>query len=290
MMILPTLLLLAVALGTASMIQSPAKRTVEKRRARDLKTRPQVRTVFPPEADLRALGRSYIKRPIHPLIILPDGTILDGECRFRGVMLENPDHEMDVIAVGQVPTDGEIVELQMISALHSTTLTPHDQAVACKQWMEHHPGASAKLLAEKIDRDPSMVMRLLSLWNTIPEVQKAAEEAKIGPSDWYSMSLASAEQMAGLLAFKLSGASSKELAAQSLKIRNGKEAEAVKASKVKCILPSGVQILVTGDGITLDDSIEALGEAIKEMKRCRDLGYTAKTFAAAMADRAKKGG
>ena len=34
--------------------------------------------------------------------------------------------------------------------------------------------------------------------------------------------------------------------------------------------------------------IEALGEAIREMKRARELGYTAKTFAAAMKDKAKK--
>jgi hypothetical protein len=41
--------------------------------------------------------------------------------------------------------------------------------------------------------------------------------------------------------------------------------------------------------VSLDESIEALGEVIKEMKRARDLGYTAKTFAAAMKDKSKRG-
>jgi len=58
---------------------------------------------------------------------------------------------------------------------------------------------------------------------------------------------------------------------------------------VRCQLPSGVQIVVSGEGVSLEDAIEALGEAIKEMKRARDLGYTAKTFAAAMKDKSKKG-
>ncbi|HEY7314604.1 MAG TPA: hypothetical protein VH643_34970, partial [Gemmataceae bacterium] len=65
------------------------KKSVEKRRARFLKTRPQVRKTFPPEADLRSLARSVMKQQMHPLIILPDDTVLDGECRLRGLMLEN---------------------------------------------------------------------------------------------------------------------------------------------------------------------------------------------------------
>jgi hypothetical protein len=56
------------------------------------------------------------------------------------------------------------------------------------------------------------------------------------------------------------------------------------------MLLSGVSVVVSGAGVSLDESIEALGEAIKEMKRARDLGYTAKTFAAAMKDRSKAGG
>src|SRR5260370_52858 len=58
------------------------KKSVEKRRARVLKTRPQVRKTFPSEAELRSLARSVMKRQLHPLIIMPDDTILDGECRW----------------------------------------------------------------------------------------------------------------------------------------------------------------------------------------------------------------
>jgi hypothetical protein len=49
-----------------------------------------------------------------------------------------------------------------------------------------------------------------------------------------------------------------------------------------------VSVVVAGEGVSLDESIEALTEANKEMKRARDLGYTAKTFAAAMKDKSNK--
>jgi len=69
--------------------------------------------------------------------------------------------------------------------------------------------------------------------------------------------------------------------------RNGEQAT-VRVQRVKCALPSGITVVVSGEGVSLDESIEALTETIKEMKRARDLGYTAKTFAAAMKDKSKK--
>jgi ParB family chromosome partitioning protein len=62
----------------------------------------------------------------------------------------------------------------------------------------------------------------------------------------------------------------------------------VKVNRLKCILPSGVQIVVSGKSVSLDQSIEALTEAIREMKRAKEQGFTSKTFAAAMKDRAAR--
>ncbi len=87
---------------------------------------------------------------------------------------------------------------------------------------------------------------------------------------------------------KLNGSSRDSIEAARRKTRSG-GTPAVKVARVKCPLPNGINVVVSGEGVSLDESIEALGEAIKEMKRARDLGYTAKTFAAAMRDRAKAG-
>ncbi len=264
------------------------KKAVEKRRTRILKTRPQVRKSFPPEADLRSLARSVMKRQLHPIIILPDDTILDGECRWRGLMLENPDFEVDVIVVDRELAVGEVCELQLISAMHSTSLSPFDQALACKEWLDQNPGATAKELAGKIDRDASMLTRLNSLWKTVPAVQKAAEESKIGPKAWYQISLLPPAEQSDLLEMYLAGTPAGQIAEFCRKKRTSAE-PAVKLSRIKAVLPSGVSIVASGKALTLDDLIESLGEAQREAKKAREQGLDARTFQAVLRDKAKKG-
>lgn len=268
------------------------KRAVEKRRANTLKTRPQVRKTFPPEAELRALARSVMKQQIHPLIVLHPDILLDGECRWRGVMLENPEFELDCIVVEKEPTPAEITEMQLVSGLHSNALTPHDQAVACRDWLNLTPGATTGDLAAKIDRDPSMVVKLVSLFKTIPAVQKAAAEGKVGPKAWYQISLLPEADQQGLLEMYLSGMPASQVEQISRDKRRARPApatDAARVQRVKCDLPGGMSVVVSGQAVSLEESIEALGNAIKEMKRARELGYTAKTFAAAMRDKAKVG-
>ncbi len=264
------------------------KKSIEKRRARILKTRPQVRKSFPPEADLRSLARSVMKRQLHPFIIFADDTILDGECRWRGLMLENPDFEVDVIVVDHELSTVEVCELQLISAMHSTSLSPFDQALACKEWLDQNPGATAKELAGKIDRDASMLTRLNSLWKTIPAVQKAAEESKIGPKAWYQISLLPPAEQSGLLEMYLAGTPAGQIAEFCRKKRTSAE-PAVKLSRIKAVLPSGVSIVASGKALTLDDLIDSLGEAQREAKKAREQGLDARTFQAVLRDKARKG-
>lgn len=264
------------------------KRAVEKRRARVLKTRPQVRKSFPPEPELRALARSVMKRQLHPLIILPDDTILDGECRYRGLMLENPEFELDVIVVDRELTRAEVCELQMISAMHSTSLSAFDQALACKEWTEQNSGATAKQLAEKIDRDPSMLTRLTSLWKTIPEVIKAAEEGKIGPKAWYAISQLPAPEQAGLLEKHLAGAPASEIAEFSRKKRTAATAT-VKLKRVKIAMPLGATLVLTGAEMSLDDVVEALEFALSAARRAHKENLDVKTAEKVWRDKAKAG-
>jgi len=289
---LPSLILLLgmVAPMALPVNGQPIKKAVEKRRARMLKTRPQVRKTFPAESDLRALARSVIKRQLHPFIILPDDIILDGECRWRGLMLENPDFEVDVIVVDRELTPAEVCELQMISAMHSTSLSAYDQALACKEWMEQNPGATAKELAAKIDRDGSLLTRLLALWKTIPSVVKAAEEGKIGLKAWYSISLLPEADQSGMLEMHLAGMPTAQIVELSRKKRQPASAGAtLKVNRIKCEVPGkGATVVVSGEAISLDDMIEAMVELTKLAKRESEKGLDAKTFERVCKDLAKK--
>lgn len=261
------------------------KRAVEKRRARDLKVRANARKTFPPEAELRALARSVMKRQIHPLIILPDNTLIDGECRYRGLMLEAPDFEADVIVADRELTPVEITEMQLVSALHSTSLTLYDQAVACKEWLDQNQGATAKELAEKIDRDASMVSKLLSLWKTTPEVIKAAQEGKIGVRAWHQISLVPTSEMGELLAMYGAGMSADQVASISRAKRNAKP-EGRRVSKIKCPMQRAV-VQVSGDDLSLSDLIEILTDLLKQAKKGHEDGMDAKAFMALLAARNK---
>ncbi|WP_020472422.1 ParB/RepB/Spo0J family partition protein [Zavarzinella formosa] len=266
----------------------PLKRTVEKRRARDLKARPQVRRTFPAEEILRNLARSVLTRQLHPLIIMPGDIILDGEGRWRGMMLESPDFEFDVICVDRELTPSEIGELQLISAMHSTALNPFDQSVAIRDWLAQNAGSTAKELAIKIDLGQAMISKLNSLWGTIPSVIKAAEEGKIGPSAWYQMSLLPQSEQNGLLQMHLSGLPSAQIAEAVRKARQpAKPASTVKLSRIRLPLPTGCVVLVTGEEMDGDGLVDALSSALEAAKKGNKEGIDVKTLSRVLADKAK---
>lgn len=264
------------------------KRAIEKRRARDLKPKPQVRKSFPAEEVLRQLAKSVIKGQIHPLIVW-ENIILDGECRWRGMMLENPDFEFDVIPVDRDLSASEICLLQLNSSNHSNLLSAYDLAAGCKALMDQSPGATAKEISEKIDMDQTRLSKHLSLWKTIPPVIKAAEEGKIGVTDWHEISKHPEAAQAGLLAFKLSGATRDQL------VKAGKNPPAkttssltVKLSRARYPVGStGVVVTVSGPDMTLSQYIESLQAALDAARKSSRENLDIRTAERVWRDRAK---
>jgi hypothetical protein len=264
-------------------------RTVEKRKARDLMARTQVRRTFPPEGELGALARSVQRRQIHPLIVLAPApnVILDGECRWRGMMTLDPEFEFDVIVVDREMTPAEITEMQLVSALHSTSLGAYDQAVACREWLEQS-GATATELAEKIDRDPSTITRLNSLWKTVPAVVEAAAAGRIGPKAWYQLSLLPDADQEKLLSMYLSGMPAAHIESIGKQKRRATAAKpSARLSRVRVQLPGKVSVVLSGADLSLDDVAEALSEAQREVRKARDQGIDVKAFNAVQTSKAK---
>lgn len=238
------------------------------------------------EAALRALGESLKERQNDPVQAKPDGTLIDGERRVRAAKIANLER-LDAIITDAALTDSQIQLVRLTSFFHREGLAAADQWCACKQILELNPGWLAKDLAEHLHVDPSMVTRLLSPSKCTQSWQEALREGKAGISDVYAASKLPESEQAELLALKLSGASRDAIEKAGRKKRLA-EVPAAKTNRLKCLLPSGVQIVLSGINVSLDESIDALTEAIREMKRARELGYTAKTFAAAMKDKARK--
>jgi ParB/RepB/Spo0J family partition protein len=241
--------------------------------------------------DLELLGQDMKRRGVLvPLLVRRNGEvylIADGHRRLAAALLAGIDR-LPCIVLDKDVTETQVREIQLVTQLHSQALTPYEVYAGCKSWLTLHVGAANKELATAISRTESYVAKLLSLDRCIPAVKEAAAQGKLGLGDWYALSKAPESEQAALLATKLNGASRDELESKSRQARNGSK-PMVRVARIKCALPSGITVVVSGEGVSLDESIEALSEAIKEMKRARDLGYTAKTFAAAMKDKANHG-
>jgi ParB/RepB/Spo0J family partition protein len=137
--------------------------------------------------ELRELHDSLGKKQWVPLLAKPDGIIIDGWRRWCAALLDGKPECLDVIITDEKLTPAAIKEIQLVTALHRTDLTPYEQFLGCRDWLALNPGVTAKDLATRIDRDPSTIVRILSLSKCIPLVQLAAADGKLGPSEWYAI-------------------------------------------------------------------------------------------------------
>ena len=250
------------------------------------KTNPQVRKTFDP-AELRPLGRSMRGGQLQPLLAKADGTVIAGGRRLGAAKLEGLE-SLQVIITDEPLSDTQIKIIQLAENLHRADLTGHEKWLACSELMCINPRWQLKDLAEHLKFDQSYVTRLLSPSRCIPEAQEALAAGKIGISHCYSLSKADAKEQQRLLALALDGASRDQIEQQGRKERNG-SAPAVRLSRCKLSLSSGVNVTVSGEELSLDELIDALGEAQKEAKKARDQSLDVKTFQAVMRDKAKAG-
>jgi ParB family chromosome partitioning protein len=241
------------------------------------------------EADLRSLGESMLSLgQLQPVGAKPDGLLLWGERRFRAAQLVGM-KELSVILTERSLSETEIRLIQLTENIHRSDLRDIEKTRACEELLRLNAGWTNKDLAAHLKLGESTITKYLAPLKCIAEVQEALESGALGITAAYEISRVAPEQQAEMLALKLSG-TSRDALAQRVRSRKSQSKPQVRVKRIVCPLPKGISITLSGSELSLDESIEALGEAIREMKRARELGYTAKTFAAAMKDKAKKEG
>jgi ParB/RepB/Spo0J family partition protein len=246
------------------------------KRLGELKRRP-IRLDSGTEAELIALAESWLKLPIHPIIVRPDGTVADGNRRLDGLVRKGVT-EVEVFITDENLTDDKMDEIALLSAVHRKGLSDYERVQAMKRLAAAHSEWSKKRLAEHLDMDPSMVTKMLPTGELIPAAEDAFKARQIGIGDRYNISLLPIGEQEALLARKLSGASRDVLAHEGRQRRNGdRPAPAVRTAKIKCPLPSGQVVTVAGRDLSLEEAIESLGEALKQMKAALAKGLNART-------------
>ncbi len=236
------------------------------------------------EAALRSLGESLKVRQNDPVQAKPDGTLIDGERHWRAAGLAGLE-KLDVIITDAALSETEINIVRLTSFFHRQDLNAYEQWQACEQLLSLNSGWLAKDLAEHLHIDRSMVTRLLSPSKCILAWQEALKERKVGITDVYAASKRPESEQVDLLAMKLSGASRDAIEKVG---RNKRTATPpVKANKLNCLLPSGMQVMISGKSVSLDEVIDALSEVLKSARKAREDGLTAKSWTAAMKDKAR---
>jgi ParB/RepB/Spo0J family partition protein len=247
----------------------------------------QPRKAFP-EDDLRRLGASLRKKQLHPLLVTPANIIVDGERRWRAARLAGLD-ALDAVVVPEGTSPAEALEIQLVAALHRAHLTAFEQASGYRDWLAHNPAATAKDLAARIDRDPSLVTKYLAVFDCVPAVQEAAAAEKIGPSQWYPIAQLPTAEQPEVLAMHLVAQLSRALAqlSRARKAAGRTIAPAVKRPRVAVPLPGGVRVVLSGADLALSDVITALAAALEAARRASRDGLDVRTAEKVWADKAK---
>ena len=241
------------------------------------------------ELTVPAQGASCSSGRTFPLLARPEGAIIDGFRRWCAAKLDGKPEKLDVIITDEPLTPAQIKEIQLVTSLHRADLKPYEQFVGCRDWLALNTGATVAELAAKISRDPSMLTRILSLSNCIPDVQAAAAENKLGPSEWYAIAKVPAAEQEAVLAAKLAGASRDEIEQRGRKLRNGQDGGG-KVNRLRIPLGrQGRSVTIAGSNLTLTEAIEILQEALKSARKAEGENLDAKTFERVMKDKAKAG-
>lgn len=236
---------------------------------------------------IRLQGEDMLaKGQLQPVGATEDGRMIFGHGRWLAAKVAG----IKTLEVKLFPASLSDTQFKLIRAaenLHRKELTGYQKWILCAELIAGNPTWQMKGLAEQLHLDPSMVTRLLSPSKCIPAWQEALAAGMVGISDCYAASKLCEAEQAELLRLKLSGASRDAIEQAGRKKRAA--APTVKLSRIKAILPSGVMIVASGAGLTLDDLIESLGEAQREARKAREQGLDARTFQADLRDKARKG-
>lgn len=249
-------------------------------------TAKQVRQHFD-EGELESLGASLKAGQLQPVLANSSGTLLAGERRLRAAERAGL-KDLLVIISDEDLSESQIRILQLSENIHRADLTDAEKWRAFEELLRLNPGWSNKDLAQHLKLSGPMICKYLSPSRCSEEVQKALEAGQIGITTCYEISRAEPEQHDELLKLKQAGASRDGLAKR---IRNQRKpsGEQVRMKRIVCPLASGIRISVAGQDLSLEELIDALGDAQKEARKAREQKLDIKTWQSVMRDKFKAG-
>jgi hypothetical protein len=135
-----------------------------------------------------------------------------------------------------------------------------------------------------------LIGKYVSIFEAIAVVQDAAASGRIGPSQWYQLSLLPADRQGELLEMHLAGVPRDQLAAacRAERARAAPSPAGPKLSRVRLPLSTGTMVTVSGPAMTLPDLILALSAARDAALKANKDSLDIKTAERVWKDHARK--
>ena len=223
---------------------------------------------------------------LRPLLVKRDGTLVAGERTLRAAKLAGLTH-VDVKVLEGELSPAEIKMLQLVENLMREGLSDAEIYVACKELMALNPDWLKKTLAASIGFDGSMMTRIFSVDELLPEAKEAFLAGKFGFSKAYAIAKGPREEQQRKLADILSGALRDEVERKARASR-GKNPDVLVVSRVKIAMPQGESVVVSGRGLNMARLTELLGQAQKEVRKAAPQ-HDVKSFASMQRVKREKG-
>lgn len=210
--------------------------------------------------------------------------LCEGGCRREAA---NRVKIKDLLALdlGKEPTQLELLMAQASIDLHKQHLSAIDRARLFRS-IRKEQGCTARHLAETLKVSEGYVCRTEALLELPADLQAQVNEGTLDASRGYLLSQESDPERQRQLAAEATSISRDELA-RRVRRQKSQPTPQVRAKRIVCPLPSGVSVAVSGSDLSLDDIIEALGDAQKAARKAREQNLDVKTWARVMKDKSR---
>ena len=183
--------------------------------------------------------------------------------------------------------------IRLAENVHRKELSGFQMWHSCADLLCGNPDWRIVDLAAHLHLTPSAVTRILSPGKCSPAWQEALQLGDVGVSDCYQASQLPEGEQAALLALKLGDGTGKRLgrdalAAAARKLRQKADPSVPRLGRVRCPLPTGRTVVVSGADMTLAELIDTLAQALDVARKASRESLDVRTAERVWRDRSKQ--
>jgi ParB/RepB/Spo0J family partition protein len=245
------------------------------------------RKCFPEEqllelgANIKALGQLVPVIAFRPAAA-KRYTLIDGEKRWLACQLQGIE-TLDAVIWERRPTPSEVAITQWSIDAHRSNLTPMERSDLFAR-IKQESNLSVSDMAERLNIKQPLASKMLSFQNGCKELRDALDAGAIDQDKAYTICQEPSHEKQRELLKHASDLTREQL---RQKARGGAQPVELKASIARFPLPTGVLITVQGRKMSLAGAINAMLEAVKELKKGQSEHWDITTAMRVMRDRAK---